>query len=262
MAHYSAPDIERRLLEALRASGLDPDKGIAADSLGALDHFHTGGRRATVELAELAKLRKEDRVLDLGAGLAGPARFLATACGCSVVCLEPSKDYCTGARLLNRLTGLERRIEVREGDALDMPFDDASFDLVWMQNVGMSIADKPRLYAQVRRVLRRDGRFAFQEMAAGTAPLSHFPLPWALTSAESHLVSPDEMRRQIEQSGFAEEVFKDTSDAELSRPPAGATQGPLTLSVFVPNLAEKSRNTRRNLEEQRVRMVKGVFRAT
>ena len=64
--------------------------------LGALDHFHTGGLRASRDLMELAQIRAGDRVLDIGAGLAGPARLLASALGCRVDCIEMSSDYCTG----------------------------------------------------------------------------------------------------------------------------------------------------------------------
>lgn len=168
-AHYSARDIETRILTAIRAAGLDPDQRLSPEALGALDHFHTGGLQASRELMQLAQLGADDRVLDIGAGLAGPARMLASTFGCRVDCLEYSPDFCAGAELLNRLTGLGDRIAVHRGSALDLPFADASFDVVWMQNVGMNIADKQRLYAEIHRVLQPGGRYAFQEMAAGTA---------------------------------------------------------------------------------------------
>lgn len=78
-----------------------------------------------------------------------------------------SQDYCVAAKLLNRLTGLEELIEVNVGSALDIPFSDNSFDVIWMQNIGMNIADKQRLYEEINRVLKPGGRFAFQEMVAG-----------------------------------------------------------------------------------------------
>ena len=144
-AHYSAPGIEPRILAAIRAAGLNPEQPISPDELGALDHFHTGGLRASRELLELAKIGAADRVLDIGAGLGGSARLLASTTGCRVDCIEMSADYCAGAVLLNRLTGLENRIDVHQGSALDMPFSDDSFDVVWMQNVGMNIEDKETL---------------------------------------------------------------------------------------------------------------------
>ncbi len=259
--HYSARDLEERILTAIQAAGLNPEKILSPEDLGALDHFHTGGRRATLDLLKLVPIRAGDRVLDIGSGLAGPARLLATACDCHVVCLDSSPGYCAAARLLNRLTGLEDRVEVHEGSALDLPFPDSSFDVVWVQNVGMNLADKRRLYAEIRRVLKPGGRFAFQEVAAGNREQPYFPLPWATNPAGSFLTPVADMRSSLEESGFTAEVFEDTTEAELARPSAGAAPGPLTLAVFVDNIGEKSRNSRRSLEEGRTRLVMGVFRA-
>ncbi|MGA8279137.1 MAG: class I SAM-dependent methyltransferase [Rhodanobacteraceae bacterium] len=262
--HYSACDIEARILAALRGAGLNPDQLLSPEALGALDHFHTGGLRASRELLELAQIRTESRVLDIGAGLAGAARLLASALGCRVDCLEMSPDYCIGAALLNRLTGLDECIKVYEGSALDLPFPDDSFDVVWMQNVGMNIADKRKLYEEIYRVLKPGGRYAFQEMAAGKVATSYFPLPWATDPADNFLVCAEEMRSVLCDSGFVTELLEDTSDVHLSRTAANATpasHGQLGLAVFVDNLAQKAGNARRSLEEGQVRLVRGVFRA-
>ena len=262
--HYSARDIEARILMALRAAGLNPDQRLLPEDLAALDHFHTGGLRASRELLELARIRSEDRVLDIGAGLAGPARLIAYARGCRVDCLDMSADFCAGAVLLNRLTALDDRVVVHEGSALDMPFPDEAFDVAWMQNVGMNIADKRGLYAEIGRVLKPGGRFAFQEIVAGEAAPSHFPLPWATDPADSFLISAEDMCSLLGRNGFIAEVFEDTSDAHLSASIANATpaaSGQLSLAVFVDNLGQKAGNARRSLEEGQVRLVRGVFRA-
>lgn len=262
-AHYSAPDIETRILTAIRAAGLNPEQRLSSEELAALDHFHTGGLNASRGLLELARIRGEDRVLDIGAGLAGPARLLASTLGCRVDCLEMSLDFCAGAVLLNRLTGLGDRIEVHRGSALDLPFPDDSFDVVWMQNVGMNIADKQTLYGEIYRVLRSGGRFAFQEMTAGEAPTSYFPLPWATDPADSFLVSVDEMRSLLGETGFVTEILEDTSDAHLratTQNTAPAAPEQLSLAAYVDNLAQKAGNARRSLEEGQVRLVRGVFR--
>jgi SAM-dependent methyltransferase len=261
-SHYSARDIEARIIAAIREAGLDPGQRLSPKELGALDHFHTGGFSASHELRELAQIRAKDRVLDIGAGLAGPARMLAAALGCRVDCLEMSPDFCTGATLLNRLTGLDDLIEVHQGSALELPFADDSFDVVWMQNVGMNIADKRKLYAEICRVLKPGGRYAFQEMATGEAPTSYFPLPWATDPADSFLVSGDELHVLLGEAGFVPEIFEDTSDAHLSRTAAAAVAAPspLSLAVFVDNLSQKTGNARRSLEEDRIRLVRGIFR--
>jgi SAM-dependent methyltransferase len=261
--HYSASDIEARILAGIRAAGLNPEQRLSPEELSALDHFHTGGLRASRELLEVMQIRAADCVLDIGAGLAGSARLLASAVGCRVDCIEMSSDYCAGAALLNRLTGLEHRIKVHQGSALDLPFADGSFDVVWMQNVGMNIADKRKLYQEISGVLKPGGRYAFQEMAAGNVATSYFPLPWATDPADNFLVSAEEMRSLLGECGFITELFEDTSDSHLRRTLANAAPaapGQLGLAVFVDNLAQKAANARRSLEEGQVRLVRGVFR--
>jgi len=261
--HYSASDIEERILAGIRAAGLNPEQRLSPEELGALEHFHTGGLHASCELLALAQIQAGDCVLDIGAGLAGSARLLASTTHCRVDCIEMSADYCTGAVLLNKLTGLDDRIHVHQGSALELPFPDASFDVVWMQNVGMNIADKQALYAEICRVLKPGGRYVFQEMVAGAVATSYFPLPWASDPADNYLVDVEEMRSLLEGSRLITELLEDTSDTHLSRIVTNATPAKpdqLGLAVFVDNLAEKAGNARRSLEEGQVRLVRGVFR--
>jgi SAM-dependent methyltransferase len=260
--HYSANDIEAKILAGIREAGLNPEQRLSPEELGALDHFHTGGLQASCELLEMAKIRPEDYVLDIGAGLAGCARLLASKVGCHVDCLELSTDYCVGAALLNRMTGLDSLVKVHQGSALDLPFPDDSFDVVWMQNVGMNIADKHKLYSEVARVLKPGGRFVFQEVAGGDITATYFPLPWATEPADSTLVSADEMCAMLASCGFVDDVFEDVSAAQFSTNVANSTpasQGQLSLTVFVDNLGEKAGNARRSLEEGQIRYVRGVF---
>lgn len=259
-AHYSANDIEARILAAIRAAGLNPDQRLNVEDLGSMDHFHTGGLKASRELLELAQIRAEDRVLDIGAGPGGSARMLASTLGCHVDCIEMGSDFCAAAVLLNRLTGLEDHVKVHQGSALDLPFPDDTFEVVWMQNVGMNIADKAKLYKEISRVLKPGGRYAFQEMAAGNNATSYFPLPWASDPADSFLASPDVMRSILGESGLMAECFEDISDAHLNTTTVNSAPSPLTLGVYVDNLAQKAANARRSLEEGQIRYVRGVFR--
>lgn len=263
--HYSASDIEARILAGLRAAGLDPDQRLTPEELAALDHFHTGGLQASRELLELAQIGPGDRVLDIGAGLAGCARFLAVESGCTVDCIEMSTDYCTGAVLLNKLTGLEEQITVQQGSALDLPYPDNAFDVVWMQNVGMNIADKQRLYQEIARVLKPGGRFAFQEVAVGEGTASYFPLPWASEPAHNFLLTVDEMHTILGGFGFATDMFEDVSNSQFNTSKASSTPaaaGQLGLAVYVDNLGEKAGNAKRCLDEGQVCYVRGVFRAS
>ena len=266
-AHYSARDIEARILAAVRAAGLNPEQRLSPEELGALDHFHTGGLRASRELLELAQIRAEDRVLDIGAGLAGPARLLASALGCRVDCLEMSPDFCAGAVLLNRLTGLDDRIEVHKGSALDLPFPDDSFDVVWMQNVGMNIADKARLFSGVRRMLKAGGWFAvYDVMRAGDDPLV-YPVPWAADATTSFVDTPGTYRRLLEAAGFT--VVRERGrrafaiDFFATLRARVAQQGPTPLGIHIlmgADFPTKSANMIANLEAGRIEPTEMIAR--
>ena len=126
------------------------------------------------------------RVLDVGGGLGGPARMLAVEYGAHVTVLDLTADYlCAGALLTARM-GLTVQVHLCCGHALNLPFPDGSFDLVWTQNSGMQIAHKVRLYHEFFRVLRPAGRLAQLEPIAGPVQPPHFPLMWAREAADSH----------------------------------------------------------------------------
>ena len=263
-AHYSAGNIESRILTALREAGLDIAQQLSPVDLGALDHFHTGGFPASLILQELAQISADDRVLDLGAGLAGPARMLAHKPGCRVDCIDLSSDFCAGAKLLNRLTGLDNLINVHKGSVLELPFSDETFDVVWMQNVGMNIQDKEKFYSEIHRVLKSNGRFAFQEMTAGILETSYYPLPWATDSSDNFLMTAKDMHCILDETGFVSEYFEDVSDSTLN-PTANSSSAPstqvqLSLSVYVDDLGIKAENATRSLQEGQVRFHRGVFR--
>src|SRR5258708_29784094 len=92
--HYGESDLRDRLRAALTAAGLD-SRPLSAADLAPLDQFHTRGIAATVELAQAAGITKGSSVLDIGSGLGGPSRHLATPFDCHLtgIHLTPSFIY-------------------------------------------------------------------------------------------------------------------------------------------------------------------------
>jgi SAM-dependent methyltransferase len=118
-------------------------------------------------------------VLDIGSGIGGPSRFLAWRHRCRVSDIDLTAEFVRVAEMLTRLTGLEGLVDYRQGDALDLPFEDMTFDVAWSQNAAMNIAERDRLYREMARVLRPGGKLALQEVAAGPGGPPHFPVHWA-----------------------------------------------------------------------------------
>lgn len=264
-AHYGHAGLVDEVLAALAAGGRDVD-ALTLEDLAPIEEFHIGGREATTRLAELAGLTAGQRVLDVGAGIGGPARFLARDLGCRVTALDLTEAFCAVARELTRRTGLSDRVEVVHGDALELPFPDASFDVVWTQHAAMNIEDRERLYAGMRRVLRPGGTLALNDVVAGPAGEPYYPVPWASDASISFLRTADELRDVLERSGFRVRLWNDRSAYAIAfadRIAARFAQGapPVGLHVIVPGLPDKLANVRRGLAEDRLGLVETVLEA-
>jgi SAM-dependent methyltransferase len=253
-AHY-----ERSNALELVSAGLDeiaPDgRPLELSELAGFDHFHTAGALATVRMADLLAPASTDTVLDAGSGLGGPARYLADRFGCRVVGVDLTPLFVEVGHLLNQRTGFDDRVELRVGDITALDLDDASVDHVWTQHVAMNIADRPALYAEIRRVLKPGGRFAVFDVIDGGGGELLLPVPWATAPEHNHLVTRDELRTLLDDAGFRIDVDEDPAgdllpamQKMLAAPPASS---PLTTAMFIDDLETKGPMYMRNLQEGR-----------
>src|SRR6201995_2894674 len=175
--HYRASGLTGRLKTALTLLGPENQR-LTPQQLGALDQFHTRGLAATAELAELAGITADMSVLDIGSGVGGPARFLAATYGCHVAGVDLSEPFVDAARYLTQRTGQSGRVSFETASALELPFEDGHFDVGLLQHVAMNVADRTRLYREIRRVLKLSGRFAIYDVVLNSGD-PHYPVPWA-----------------------------------------------------------------------------------
>jgi len=252
------------VLDALRDAGRDAER-IAIDDLAGIDEFHALGRAATMALAELAGVGADARVIDVGAGLGGPARFLAGRLGAHVTAVEPTERFRRACAALTERAGLAERIAVADGTATDLPVPDASMDVAWMQAVAISVSDKAAMARELRRVLRPGGRLAFFDSTAGPAGEPHFPLPWADGPEESFLTSAGELRSAFEAAGFEAVVWNEQEGAlaEIGQRRFEPTVDPalVGLGLLMPDFEARMGNVGRSIGEGRLRLLQAVLRA-
>ena len=210
--HYARGDLLSRLNAALVADGADPRQPTAA-ALAPYDHFHGRGLEATVELADLMPARAGDHVLDIGSGIGGPGRYIATRFNCRVTGIDLTAEFCEVARHLTKLAALDDRVRFDTADALAMPFADGTFNGAYSINVAMNIADKAAFYREIRRVLAPGGWLVLAEIAAGGARPLDYPTPWASTPATSFLATVDDTRAGLLDAGFEVVLLRDSVEA-------------------------------------------------
>jgi MPBQ/MSBQ methyltransferase len=196
--HYGRGGLEDVILAAVRREGKDPEKLTAAD-LAAVDEFHVGGLEATEELAAHMELRPSMRLLDVGSGIGGPARYFADKHCCEVTGVDLTPEF----------------VQV----ALELPFERDTFDGAYMLHVGMNIADKAGIFREVRRVLKAGSLFSVYDILFGDAGPTgkraiQYPVPWALSEETSFVGTGKEYREALQKAGF--EVTQERARTEFA----------------------------------------------
>jgi SAM-dependent methyltransferase len=206
--HYGVGDLKDRILKAIAAAGLDAER-LTPEQLAPLDEFHIGGRAATIHAVAKMGLKADDRVLDVGCGIGGATRYIASAFGCRVTGIDLTPAYIEAAQDLARRTGLATRVSYSVASALAMPFEGGAFDAALTLHVAMNIEDRAGLYREVARVLRPGAVFCAYDVMQGPRSGLRFPVPWAETPATSHLTTPQEMQALLGDAGLAVEEVED-----------------------------------------------------
>jgi SAM-dependent methyltransferase len=262
-AHYNAIGLTDRIKAAL--AGIAPaDQTPTVAQLAPLDHFHTRGIMATAALAAAVGLQASTRVLDLGCGIGGPARYLAATFGCKVTGLDLSADFIDAARYLTTRCGLEDRVAFDVGDALHLPFESGTFDVVFLQHVAMNIQDRAGLYAEIHRSLDAGGRFATYDVVCRDGDVL-YPVPWARDGSSSFLLTAPDTRAALEAARFKVELFQDETQSALDwftlatgAPPPGGLNLSMVMGADFPALAN---NLARNIRENRLGVLSAVTTA-
>jgi len=258
--HYSATNLTDRIKSAL-ATTVPEEQKLTVAQLAPLDQFHTRGILATTELAEAAELAPSTRVLDLGCGIGGPARYLAATFGCSVIGVDLNPGFIDAATYLTTRCELSGLVNFQIGDALHLLFEDATFDTVFLQHVAMNIEDRTALYAEVNRILMPKGRFVIHDLVLRDGDVV-YPAPWAHDASTSFLLSEPDTRMALEQARFKTVLWRDDTQSTLDwfkAAMASSPNEPNLGAVMVPDFPVIIGNLARNLRENRLGVLSAVL---
>jgi ubiquinone/menaquinone biosynthesis C-methylase UbiE len=204
-------------------------------------------------------------ILDVGCGIGGSTRRLSHETGCRVTGIDLSDEYIDTAERLTELLNMQERVKFLATSALDLPFDDDSFDGVWSLQMNMNVEDKLGWLKETYRVLKPGGRAVLYEVCGSKNTPLHFPVPWAQDSSMSFLIPPEPFRDVITSAGFEIAVWHDKTDlakkafANAKKPEGKPTLPVLGVYMLVGNdIGTKAYNLHRNLDEERVSLIETV----
>ncbi len=236
--HYTHGSLLAKITAGIESIGKTP-ASVTVDELAPVDEFHIGGRQASEEFTSQLGLGGNDHVLDVGCGIGGTSRFVASRFGCRVTGIDLTPEFIETGTALCKWVGLDNLVELHHGNALDMPFTEGSFDAAIMLHVGMNIADKAGLFSEVYRLLRPGAVFGvYDVMKTGNDELQ-YPVPWSSVPDTSALATQAQYVAALQQAGFdvievhnrrefAADFFAETRERMAA---AGQTPPPLGVHI-------------------------------
>jgi len=199
--------VERELDE----QGLSDSDALEVEALETLDQLHYHGRSAVLEAIEWLELRPDSRVLDIGSGLGGPARVIASEVGCQVTAVELQDDLNRLAQSLTRRCGLDDRIEHRRADILTASLPSSEFNAVVSWLTFLHIPERESLLTRCFRRLKPGGRILVEDFFARREPSEEERELLAHEVYCQRLDTLDDYRDLIEEAGFDQVQCHDMS---------------------------------------------------
>jgi cyclopropane fatty-acyl-phospholipid synthase-like methyltransferase len=199
-----------RIHRELEALGIDEEQALRVDQLTPFDQYHYFGTEAVDEALDVLKLDSSSRLLDIGSGIGGPARYIAAKTGAHVTALELQEDLHDVAVDLTLRCGLASRVEHRLGNILD-GVEQGRYDAIVSFLCFLHIPDRNRLFHACYKALRPHGMMYIEDYAR----------PRALSEAEADILrmkvqSPYVPSRQDYEAQLAEAGFGDVSVIDAS----------------------------------------------
>ena len=261
--HYGDADLLTRILAGVEAVGADLTR-LQPDDLAPVDEFHIGGRKGTAHAVAKMSLNKDQHVLDIGCGIGGAARYIASHVGCRITGIDLTPEYITAAKTLTELTGLDGKISYEVASALSMPFESKTFDAAITIHVAMNIPDRATLYGEIARVMKSGATLCIYDVMKKNDESLVFPVPWAQSADTSHLTTPEEMGALLNDAGFEVKDIEDRTEFALEffrQNLAAAAKGPPPLGLHLvmgASATEKFKNTLSNIESGRIAPVQMI----
>jgi SAM-dependent methyltransferase len=253
--HYTHGQLLDRILQGVEAIGKTPAT-VTVDELAPVDEFHIGGRQASEDFICQLELSADDHTLDIGCGIGGTSRFVASRFGCHVTGIDLTPEFVSTGQSLCDWVGLSGQVELHQGDATEMPFADESFDAAFMLHVGMNIANKAGLFAEVSRLIKPGAIFGIYDVMQTSNEALTYPVPWSSVPGTSALATQDQYVEALGQVGFniirirnrrdfAAQFFAETRrqmEQAGGAPPLGlhiamGDSAPIKISNMVENIA-------------------------
>jgi cyclopropane fatty-acyl-phospholipid synthase-like methyltransferase len=203
-------DQVHRIYNDLAAAGVGPSDPLVVDQLTPFDQYHYFGTAAVDAAIASLHLQPGMRVLDIGSGLGGPARYIADRCGAQVVAIEMQADLHDVATDLTSRCGLAGLVEHHCANILE-GWSGEPFDAIVSFLCFLHIPNRARLFEVCRGALGASGGMYIEDYGRHRAPTADEADALRVKVQCTDLPTPAEYAAQLQTAGFEDVDLRDVT---------------------------------------------------
>jgi len=155
-----------RIFNELREIGKSTSSSLLVEDLTKFDQLHYHGTDAIDIFIEKLEINEKTKILDVGSGMGGPARYIANKTGAEITAIELQSDQNNLAKDLTKKCGLSNKVNHICGDILDYDFKNQTFDAVVSWLTLYHIANHEILLKKLFDLLNPNGFFYTEDITS------------------------------------------------------------------------------------------------
>ena len=155
-----------RIFNELREIGKSTSSTLLVEDLTKFDQLHYHGTDAIDIFIEKLEINEKTKILDVGSGMGGPARYIANKTGAEITAIELQSDQNNLAKDLTKKCGLSNKVNHICGDILDYDFKNQTFDAVVSWLTLYHIANHEILLKKLFDLLNPNGFFYTEDITS------------------------------------------------------------------------------------------------
>jgi len=155
-----------RIFNELREIGKSTSSTLLVEDLTKFDQLHYHGTDAIDIFIEKLEINEKTKILDVGSGIGGPARYIANKTGAEITAIELQSDQNNLAKDLTKKCGLSNKVSHICGDILDYDFKNQTFDAIVSWLTLYHIANHEILLKKLFDLLNPNGFFYTEDITS------------------------------------------------------------------------------------------------
>ena len=153
-----------RVYNELAELGKGENDPLSVEEVSSFDQLHYHGTDALDTAIRLIGISPEQSLLEIGSGIGGPARYLASKSGAHITALELQDDQNQIAQQLSQLCGISQNLSHECGDFLTYDWGDRRFDAIVSWLALYHIPDRQNMLARCHHILKTHGKFYTEDL--------------------------------------------------------------------------------------------------